>query len=777
MKKVILFIAVMLLPKLAFADHLVNGIWYNIFGTNASVAFHGYVIDHGDYYDPEDIVNNANYEGDIVIPSSVEIEGIEYQVTSIDAYAFIHCVNMTSVLIPKSIVSIGRGAFADCRGLKAVHISDIEAWCKISFDYNTSLSAPSFGSTNPLRYAHHLFLNGIEIKDLVIPNNIKTINEYAFHGCSALESVNIPNTVVSIKKGAFDACDGLKTVNISDIASWCKIPFENAEANPLSIAHHLLHNGTEVEDLVIPNSVSSIGSYAFSGCNVIKYLVIPSSVTSIGTGAFINCSGLTSITIPESVTSIGGSAFSGCSNLISVTIPESVTSIGGSAFFACSGLKSITIPEGVTSIGNGAFYGCSGLTSITVPEGVTTINSQVFYNCSSLTSVKIPSSLKFIEPWAFVGCNSLQDVTVYAKIPPYRNELDDDPVFPSNISQAILYVPFGSKSAYSKSNEWNGFGQIIEIGTFSIDGINYKIASEEQKTVMVISAESSLSNVVIPSQVAYNDVTYTVNSIAQSAFEENTTITSVEIPNSVTYVSDRAFFGCTNLKTVKLPDGLNKLCFHVFSRCSSLTDITLPESLTSIDEGALYRCSSLTSVTIPSGVTEIGTHAFYYCEKLAEVKSKMVTPPAVTEQTFEGIASGAILRVPAGRMSTYQGTSGWDKFAKIEESLDGNNKCAKPTISFADGKLSFNCSTEGVDYQYTIIDDDVKTGKGNDITLGMTYHVTVYATKDGLEKSDVATMDIVISGSGTPTVRGDLNGDGQVNVADHVELTKIIMRQ
>ena len=391
---------------------------------------------------------------------------------------------------------------------------------------------------------------------------------------------------------------------------------------------------------------------------------------------------------------------------------------------------------------------------------------------------------------AFAGCENIQTVTSYAEKPPIHSSYsyyiiyeEDEQMaelmsyFFPDMSNAVLYVPNGRITAYEKEFEWGTFKTILEIGTFSIDGINYKIASEEQKTAMVISAESSLSNVVIPSQVTYNGETYTVNSIAQSAFEENTTITGVEIPNSVTYVSDRAFFGCTNLKTVKLPDGLNKLCFHVFSRCSSLTDITLPENLTSIDEGALYRCSSLTSVTIPSGVTEIGTHAFYYCEKLAEVKSKMVTPPAVKDQTFEGIASGAILRVPAGRMSTYQGTSGWDKFAKIEESLDGNNKCAKPTISFADGKLSFNCSTEGVDYQYTITDDDVKTGKGNDITLGMTYHVTVYATKDGLEKSDVATMDIVISGSGTPTVRGDLNGDGQVNVADHVELTKIIMAQ
>ena len=156
--------------------------------------------------------------------------------------------------------------------------------------------------------------------------------------------VNIPEEVTymsrtrkvtSIGSGAFYDCSGLTSVHITDIAAWCKITFSSYDSNPLRYAHHLFINGEEIKDLVIPNSVTSIGGSAFSGC---RYL--------------------TSVTIPNSVTSIGNSAFDGCYNLTSVTIPNSVTSIGNSAFSCCSGLTSVTIPNSVTSIGDYAFWYC-----------------------------------------------------------------------------------------------------------------------------------------------------------------------------------------------------------------------------------------------------------------------------------------------------------------------------------------------------------------------------------------------------------------------------------
>ncbi len=174
------------------------------------------------------------------------------------------------------------------------------------------------------------------LTSITIPNSVTSIGEQVFRYCSGLTSVTIGSGVTSIGERAFYGCSGLKKVIVKDIAAWCGIKFDGSYSNPLYYAKHIYSDeNTEITNLIIPNSV-----------------------TSIGNRAFYDCSGLTSVTIPNSVTSIGQSAFSGCSGLTSVTIGNSVTSIGSSAFSYCSGLTSVTIPNSVTSIGEGTFQYC-----------------------------------------------------------------------------------------------------------------------------------------------------------------------------------------------------------------------------------------------------------------------------------------------------------------------------------------------------------------------------------------------------------------------------------
>ena len=336
----------------------------------------------------------------ITIPNSV---------TKIDGYAFNGCVNLTSIAIPNSVTSIGWYAFAYCQRIASIEI----------------------------------------------PRSVTSIGEGTFSNCLGLTSITIPNSVTSIGKQLFQSCKSLVSMKVEggniyyDSRNNCNAIIET-QSNTLLAG---------CKNTIIPNSVKSIGNYAFYYCPELTSITIPNSVTSIGDGAFGNCSGLTSVTIPNSVTSIGWSAFYGCSGLTSVTIPNSVTSIGSSTFYGCSGLTSLTIPNSVTSIGNRAFWGCSALTSITIPNSVTIIGSYAFSNCRSLESIHLPESVTTIGEWAFNFCDVLTSITSEAKIPPYCYQL----CFRMVKKSIPIYVPANSINAYKDADGWKDFTNIQPI--------------------------------------------------------------------------------------------------------------------------------------------------------------------------------------------------------------------------------------------------------------------------------------------------------------------------
>jgi hypothetical protein len=353
---------------------------------------------------------------------------IPNSVTSIGDGAFSGCSDLTSVTIPNSVTSIGDSAFQGCNGLAKVCITDLASWCGISFSDEYS---------NPLYYAHHLYLNDIEVKNLVIPKTVASIgvrafancsaltsatisssvSDYAFYGCTGLTSVTIGSSVTSIGSNAFENCSGLTKVCITDLAAWCGINYSADEyANPLYYAHHLYLNDIEVTNLVIPGTVTSIGDLAFADCYGLTSVTIPNSVTSIGDLAFADCHGLTSVAIPNSVTSIGGEAFINCSGLTSVSISNSVTEISDGAFYGCDGLTSVIIPNSVTSIGYYAFEYCSGLTSVAISNSVTSIGGEAFAGCYGLTSVTIPNSVSSIGDSAFASCYGLTSVSIASSV-------------------------------------------------------------------------------------------------------------------------------------------------------------------------------------------------------------------------------------------------------------------------------------------------------------------------------------------------------------------------
>ena len=202
---------------------------------------------------------------------------------------------------------------------------------------------------------------------------------------------------------------------ITDVVIPYQVEYDGNMYEVIGINENAFYSGypaaTKYTSFVLPNTITSIGHYAFADASSLTSVTIPASVTSIDYNAFDGCSSLTSITIPDSVTSISGYAFYGCTSLASITIPDSVISIEEWAFGGCTSLTSVTIPDSVISIEQGAFWDCSSLTSITIPDSVTSIGHYAFEGASSLTSVTIPTSVTSISSYAFDGCTSLTSVT------------------------------------------------------------------------------------------------------------------------------------------------------------------------------------------------------------------------------------------------------------------------------------------------------------------------------------------------------------------------------
>ena len=346
-----------------------------------------------------DKVTITGYNGtDTVIKIPSKIKGCP--VTSIGYKAFSDCTILTSVTIPDSVTYIGSDAFGDCTGLTSLVIPDsVTTIGSSAFSSCTNLETITIPKNAKFDSYGGTFDNCTSLKNVKFSSGIEKIPDYLFYGSSnlnSLTSITIPNSVTSIGYGAFSGCTGLPSITIPDCVTY--------------IGTAAFIGCTGLTSITIPDSVTSIDVDAFSGCTGLTSIIIPDSVTTIGGSAFYGCTGLASIIIPDSVTSVSWKAFSYCTGLTSVTIPDSVTTIRGYAFFGCTGLTSITIPDSVTSIGEDAFYGCTGLTSITIPDSVTTIGDSAFYSCTCLTSIIIPDSVTSIGYYAFNGCKNL---TIY----------------------------------------------------------------------------------------------------------------------------------------------------------------------------------------------------------------------------------------------------------------------------------------------------------------------------------------------------------------------------
>ena len=544
---------------------------------------------------------------EILIPDSVN---------TIGAYAFASCVSLTRVSIPASVTKIGLGALSGCSRLESITVPFVGAGGLRS---STDHFGYIFGAQS---YEDNEIYVPFSLKNVTITGG-QIIRDGAFYQCRHITSISIPSTVTNIYNLAFYKCEGLTKVIISDIGAWCNIWFYDDYSNPLIYSKALYLDDTPVTDLIIPNGVTYVRSYAFYGYRALESVTIPSTVESIGYSAFSGCLNLESVTISEGLRYVEQYAFRNCISLIGIDIPYGTERIGFCAFESCINLKDISIPESIKRIEDGAFQDCSSLIQsengilyvdnwaigydntigqdVYIREGTVGIANGTFSGCSELVSITIPESLIHINENPFSQCSALESITV-----------DENNTVYHSADNCLIETASGTLIVGCKNSIIPDDGSVQAIGSYAFEScyalesitIPYSVTSIGN---YAFTNCSNLKNVTIPDSVTV---------IGDGAFSYCYNLSSIYIPESVTYIGQNAFDGCSAIET---QDGVSYVDRWVVDCDTSVTYVELRSDTVGIANYAFSECYSLTDITIPISVTVICDWAFSYCYELTSI--------------------------------------------------------------------------------------------------------------------------------------------------------------
>ena len=682
------------------------------YSSNSAVPWYNYLS----YITTVNISSGVTTIGNRVFRSATNLISIVIPdtVTSIGSYAFYGCTSLTSITINDNITSIGSSTFYNCKSLTAVYITNLESWCNIAFVGTSS---------NPLYYAHSLYLNGELVTELNIPNTITSIKNNAFCGCTSFINVSMPNTVTSIGLYAFNNC-------------------------------------TSITHVTIGNGMTSIGGSAFSGCSSLIQINIPNGITSIEGSVFSNCASLSSITIPDGVTSIGSSSFYGCASLRSITIPRTVTRISERAFANCTSMTSIdvsientnycsidgvlynknqtmlicypackevayfTIQPSVSSVSPNAFQGCVNLLFIDFAQNTTIleIGSYAFYGCNSVVNIKLPTSVTYLGDYSFANCTNLINIIIPQSV--------------MLIEEYAFYNCNSLTNAYYGGNEerWAA----IDIGdrntsltsstiVYNFDADNYICDVCGDKLIWILNITTGILSILgtgdmyiysmsgtpwylYSSDIINVEINDGATSISQYAFANLPSLTGVKIPSSITSIGNYAFMYSTSIESIDIseensyyissngvlftkdmsqlifypaskqnnyytiPSEVTNIVGYAFYGCKYLKNILFYDDceITNISQLAFGLCPSLEVVTIPSSITKIEMMAFYQCTSLNTV----IIGDNVTEigvSAFNGCNNLDSIFIPSNVVSI--GNSAFENCSKLHTvKFDINSK-------------------------------------------------------------------------------------------------------
>ena len=362
-------------------------------------------------------------------------------------------------------------------------------------------------------------------------------------------------------------------------------------------------------------------------------MILPSSVTGLGSYAFYECSNMASITL-SNLTKINDYTFKDCSSLDGVVLPETLTEIGNYAFSGCVGLTGITIPNTVTNIGQSAFSGCAGITELTLPNGLQTIGQESFKNMQ-LQSIVVPNSVTSIGASAFQGCSYLKIVHITNGDVTNLTALGKD-AFSGAHSSLCIIVPQDALKAYKEATNWSSYANkifaennIVDNSYLVVDGA-LKQYFGNAETVTIPTNITSIGNYAFAySNVKSVMIGNSVTTIGQYAFAYCASLQTVTIDDSVASIGDYAFYNCQKLETVSYGSGLSAIGNYAFAECSELSKINSTDNgvfnlngnvLKKIGKMAFNNANKATKIIVGKSVETIELGAFNGCDNLVSIE-------------------------------------------------------------------------------------------------------------------------------------------------------------
>ena len=669
MKKFTLFLLALAACASVLAENVkINGLYYSLGNTTAQVI--------SDQSSDKSVYSAYT---SVTIPASVTYNNYTYPVTSIGTSAFEGCSNLQSVVLPSSVTLIGTDAFYGCVKLGAINLEEGLTTINLRAFYNCHLDTVVIPSTvssignsafkgNPLTTIvwkpatcsigtddnAPFYSTSSQVRSFVFAEGVETVPSYICKNMSQLDTIVLPPSVRSLGQAAFMYCSNLKSINLP--------------VTQKTLPTSFLEGCTSLESIELPATLTTISSDAFYGCTKLANVNLHEGLTTIGLRAFYNCK-LAEITIPSTVTSIGNGAFKGNPTTTIVWKPAtcSIGTDDSAPFYSTSSqVRSFVFAEGVETVPSYICKNMSQLDTIVLPPSVRSLGQAAFMYCSNLKSINLPVTQKTLPTSFLEGCTSLESIELPATLTTISSDAFYGCTKLANVNLHEGLTTIYQRAFYNcKLAEITIPSTVTSIGNGAFKG-NPTTTIVWKPANCSIGTDSDAPFYSTSSQVSSFVFGDSVQVIPAYLCANMNLLDTIVLPSTLTTIGAYSFKNCSALKGIQLPEGATYMGDGAFMSCTSLKSFAFPEGKKSLPVSVLEGCTALEEVFIPSSVTTINQDAFYNCSSLRAIHNLAFTPQTITERAVNNVnKQTCILYVPMDYIDLYRAKAVWCDFLNI----------------------------------------------------------------------------------------------------------------